>query len=230
VPVISFDHYPVIGPTAVRGEWYQNLEVVSEAARKAGKPMWAFCLAVAHDPYPVAQVEHLRLQAFSNLAYGAQAIQYFTYWTTKSDTWNFHDGPVGLDGKRTPVYDRVKQVNQEIQGLRPVFLGAKVIFVGHTPPLPAGTKPFKSAGPVKSLEAGGDGALVSHLEKGERGFLVIVNRSLSKKMPVDIVLHTMGGIDRVEKDGAVHNMTGAKHGAELAPGEVFVLSWRTPLK
>ena len=226
VPVISFDHYPVIGPAAVRGEWYQNLEIVSEASRKADKPMWGFCLAVAHDPYPVAQLQHLRLQAFSNLAYGAQAIQYFTYWTMKSDTWNFHEGPVGLDGKRTAVYNRVKQVNQEIQGLRPVFLGAKVLSIGHTDPIPAGTRPFQPVGPVKSLQSGGDGALISHLEKGDRQFLAIVNRSLARELPLKVTLHTMNGIDRVEKTGEVHPMTGAIHTAGLPPGDVFILSWR----
>ena len=56
---------------------------------------------------PRPQLQHLRgLQAFSNLAYGAQAIQYFTYWTMKSDTWNFHEGPVGLDGKPCAVYNQ----------------------------------------------------------------------------------------------------------------------------
>ena len=83
--MVSFDHYPVIsdgkGPASLRGEWYENLEIVSAAARKAGKPMWAFALSVPHSSYPAPTPAHLRLQVFSNLAYGAQVIQYFTYWT-----------------------------------------------------------------------------------------------------------------------------------------------------
>jgi hypothetical protein len=98
VPILSFDHYPVVG-NSLRAEWYENLEQVSAAARKARKPFWAFALSVAHDPYPIATLEQLRLQVFSNLAYGAQGIQYFTYWTSKSDVWNFHEAPIGLDGK-----------------------------------------------------------------------------------------------------------------------------------
>src|SRR4029434_816957 len=116
VPVISFDHYPVVG-SSLRDEWYENLERVSATAKAAKKPFWAFALAVAHGPYPIAELEHLRLQVFSDLAYGAQGIQYFTYWTPKSAEWNFHQAPIEVDGKRTPVYDRVKQVNSEIRAL-----------------------------------------------------------------------------------------------------------------
>ena len=82
VPVqkLSFDHYPVVGDS-LRYNWYENLEIISEAARKAGKPFWAFSLSVAHGPYPVPTIPQMRLQVYSDLAYGAQGIQYFTYWT-----------------------------------------------------------------------------------------------------------------------------------------------------
>lgn len=75
-PMLSFDHYPIHreGKDAsgdhVRGDFYYNLEVCSAAARKTGRPLWAFVLATAHNPYPVAEVNHMRLQAFSDLAYG----------------------------------------------------------------------------------------------------------------------------------------------------------------
>jgi hypothetical protein len=44
-------------------------------------------------------IEHLRVQAFSDLAYGAQAIQYFHVLDEQSDVWNFHEGPID---RRTP--------------------------------------------------------------------------------------------------------------------------------
>ena len=100
VPVqfISFDHYPVLGDS-LRANWYENLEIISEAARKAGKPFWAFALSVAHGKYPVPTIAQLRLQVFSDLAYGAQGIQYFTYWTPFDTTWNFNNGPLHLKAK-----------------------------------------------------------------------------------------------------------------------------------
>ena len=122
--LLSFDHYPVVGDTC-RPEWYENLEIFSDEARKAGKPFWAFALATAHEPYPIPDLAQLRLQVYSDLAYGAQGIQYFTYWTPeKNPTWDFHHAPVERSsGRRTDVYDKIKQMNAEIRALSGVFLG-----------------------------------------------------------------------------------------------------------
>ncbi len=223
-PFISFDHYPVVGDR-LRGEWYANLEIVSSAAREAKKPFWAFALAVAHGPYPVATLAHLRLQGFSDLAYGAQAIQYFTYWTVKSTDWNFHEAPIGLDGKRTAVFDRVKQVNREIQAVAPIFLNANVLGVGHTPPLPAGTRAYQAVPPISSVTTEGGGAVVSLLEKGKVWFLVVVNRELAKEVPVTVKFDGSIPISQVEKDGSKKALPGTEHKVTLPPGDMTIFTW-----
>ena len=226
VPLISFDHYPVIGDK-LRPEWYENLEVISAKSRETGKPFWAFALAVAHGPYPVATAPHLRVQAYSDLAYGAQGIQYFTYWTTRSDTWDFHEGPISVDGKRTAVYDRVKQVNQELQALRGVFVGSKVVAVGHTgKELPAGTRRFEPTAPVRSAETEGTGAVVSLLSKGDWRFLVVVNRDINKPMGLRLRIDPAAEPQRVEKDGTLHPLDFGGHQQDLAPGDATILAWR----
>ena len=143
VPVqfISFDHYPVLGDS-LRANWYENLEIIAAAAEKAGKPFWAFALSVAHGKYPIPTLAQLRLQVFSDLAYGAQGIEYFTYWTPYDTAWKFNNGPITLEGKRTVVYDRIRDVNKEIENLSHVFLGAKVISIAHTGIIPQGTRPL----------------------------------------------------------------------------------------
>lgn len=224
VPYLSFDHYPIIG-TGLRPGWYENLEIISRAARKAGIPFWAFALAVAHDPYPVARLEHLRLQVFSNLAYGAQCIQYFTYWTPESTVWNFHQAPIEKDGKHTPVYGRVKQVNREIQAYAPVFLGAKVLQVGHTGTRPRGTHPFKPERPVQHVETQGGGAVVSLLSRGAQRFLVAVNRDYTAAMPLEVTLDGTLAVSEVRKDGARPAIKGRRHSARVGPGDIQVLGW-----
>jgi hypothetical protein len=222
VPFISFDHYPVTSG-GLRAGWYENLEIISRAAGKAGKPFWAFALAVAHDPYPIARVEHMRLQAFSNLAYGAECIQYFTYWTPKSTVWNFHQAPIE-HGKRTIVFNRVKQVNAEIQGLAPVFARSKVVKVGHTGKVPQGTQPYRPEAPVMELRTEGDGAVVSLLEKGRRRYLVIVNRSHQAPMPLEIAFDGSKRVRLVRKDGGSER-PGRTYSAEVGPGDVLVVGW-----
>jgi hypothetical protein len=225
VPVkfISFDHYPIVG-NSVRGEWYENLEQVADVARTANKPFWAFVLAVAHGPYPIPTIEHLRLQAFSDLAYGAQAIQYFTYWTPTSKEWDFHEGPIDTHGHRTVVYDRVAQVNEEIRALSSVFLRARVRSVRHTGALPKGTRAYEPQAPVRSLRADG-GAVVSTLEKGPRRHLVIVNRDFNKPMPLEIAFDPASKVAEVRKDGAVHPIEVDSFARSVPPGDAVIFVW-----
>jgi Beta-galactosidase len=226
VPVtyLSFDHYPVIGDT-LRPEWYENLEQVAQAARMANKPFWAFALSVAHGPYPVPTLSQLRLQTFSNLVYGAQAIQYFTYWTSPSDVWNFHEGPIDAAGHRTAVYDRVKQINEEIRGLSPVFLGARILRVGHLGTLPKGTRRYEPQSPVTTIDTGDNGAIVSELEKGKRRFVAIVNRDPRAAMSLIVKLDGSVKMSEMRKDGIVRVVDGREFSSRIAPGDMAVLTW-----
>jgi len=231
-PMLSFDHYPVIRPgkdpagDKLRGDFYQNLEICAAAARKANRPLWAFVLATAHGPYPIAEVSHMRLQAFSNLAYGAQVIQYFTYWTPKSKEWNFHQGPIEADGKRTPTYDRVKQVNAEIQAVRGAFIGGKVVSVGHTgDAIPAGTARYVPAAPVTSLETKDAGAVVSVLENGDRRFLAVVNRDLHKPLKLTVGFDPATAVKVAAKNGTLSPVAAGSHTAAIDPGDILVFAW-----
>lgn len=224
VQVLSFDHYPILGDQ-LREDWYENLEIIAEAARKAGKPFWAFALAVAHDPYPVATVAGLRLQVFSDLAYGAQAIQYFTYWTPRSSRWNFHAAPVETDGTRTAVYDRVKQVNAEAQSLAPVFVGSEVTAVGHAGPLPRGTRAFAPEAPVTVIETGGHGAVVSRLRQDGHEFLAIVNRDLREAMSLRLEFEPDARIEHWRKAGDWEVAAATAYVDRVEPGDIRVFRW-----
>ncbi|MGN0202178.1 MAG: hypothetical protein ACI399_04655 [Candidatus Cryptobacteroides sp.] len=186
---LSFDHYPVL-QDKIRPDYYRNLEVISSNAGRKGIPFWAFVLSTAHGPYPVATYESMCMQAYSNLAYGAQGIEYFTFQPGKVNSVVFHDAPVDSAGARTEVFCKVKKVNDEIHSLTPVFLGAEVINVGHTGDLPEGTEQFIALPrQISALEYEGEGFLVSHLRNGRSEYLLLVNRSLSasQKISLDIL-------------------------------------------
>jgi len=190
--------------------------------------MWAFALAVAHGAYPVPTVAQLRVQVFSDLAYGAQAIEYFTYWTPPQPSpWDFHQGPITSDGKRTEVYDRVKEVNGEIQALRGVFLGAKVLSVGHTgKTIPRGTRSYQPAAPVNALKTGDSGgALVAGLANGAWRFLVVVNRDVNATAPLEVELDGSAAVHRVQKDGSLNRIDGTRVETQLEAGDACVLAW-----
>jgi hypothetical protein len=233
VPMLSWDHYPVVRrgkepeDDQLRADFYENLELCAAAGRGAKRPLWAFVMATAHAGYPIPTVAHLRVQAFSNLAYGTQTIQYFLYWTQKSTYWKFHDGPIDVDGNRTPVYDRVKQVNGEIQALRGAFVGTRVVAVGHTgSAIPAGTTRYTPAGPVKSLETEGVGAVVSMLERGGRRFLAVVNRDIHEPMPLAVSFDPAATVEVAGRDGSLTpvDVSGVTR-RTLEPGDIAVFVW-----
>jgi hypothetical protein len=227
VPIqqLSFDHYPVVGDS-LRSCWYENLEIFSEAARKAKKPFWAFALSVAHGPYPVPTIAQLRLQVFSDLAYGAQGIQYFTYWTPFDTVWKFNNAPIALEGKRTAVYDRIRLVNREIKNLSAVFLNSSVISVAHTGnTIPAGTKPLTQLPqPVRFLKTEGTGAVVSVLKNGENNYLVVVNRDFNKTMSLTIECDPK--VKKVLKDGNLVPASAYMGIMEIDPGDVAIYMWK----
>ncbi|MEN6456900.1 MAG: hypothetical protein ABFD10_21810 [Prolixibacteraceae bacterium] len=233
VQFVSFDYYPVF-KNHISESWYKNLELISKKSNEAGKPFWAFVLTTNYDNDHVTPqtLAAMRLQAFSNLAYGAQGIQYFTYWAATSvNTPPAEDqrgAPITVTGKRSIVYDRVKQMSKEIQNLSDVFLGAKTISVRHTglDRIPDGTIRLTSLPEaVKVFDTHGAPALVSVLEKGERSFFVIVNKDFQSNMKFTI--YGDDSLKRILKDGTIVPASAYEPSMELDPGDVAVYMFPT---
>ncbi|MCM1177369.1 MAG: hypothetical protein NC308_05085 [Clostridium sp.] len=216
VPVrfLSFDHYPIMevnGVSSLRPEWYKNLEDIRRIARAKKLPVWAFALALSHRLgdvlYPVPTVEELRLQMFSNLVYGAQGFQHFTFW----GIWQ--SGP-------TQVYDRVKTVNRELQALSKFFLGADVTDVWHVGEnIPYGTKKLAELPyGIDGISADGEGVILSRVRNEDNIYLAIVNKDYRKSQSVDIKF--TGRAWKFDKEG---NRADAVSGpASIAPGDIMV--------
>jgi len=246
-PVISFDNYPIeafykIDPvtrdtisadTLLRKGFYENLEIISARSRNIKKPFWAYVLSTSHLQYPVPNIAHLRLQVYSNLAYGAQGIQYFTFFTPYTDK-RFRDGPVFLDGKvvrkTENVYNLVKKMNKEIKGRSWVFLDSDVMWTMHTGSRVQGTTPFTPGKHpyLKSLQTTGEGALVSELRNGNNRFLVIVNRDFKKNMNVNITFPNSQSIKNISREGYIFpaitssNASTATLSRTVEPGDALI--------
>jgi len=225
IQTLSFDFYPIVG-NQVRERYYENLEVIAEESRKSGKPFWAFALSTAHDPYPIPNIAHLKMQMYSNLAYGAQYLQYFTYWNPDTTVWKFHEAPINLEKKRSQVYERIREVNKELQSRAFVFVNAKVLSIRHTgETIPVGTKRLEQLPPqVKSLDTKEDGAIVSLLEKGGYQYLVVVNKSIVK--PLDLHISFNGKTELVLKDGLIKDASLYSSWYRLSAGEAEIFRWK----
>ena len=190
LPFISFDYYP-IRKFGIRDTWYSCLEDIRQESLRSGKPFLAFALCTPHAEYPQPTIEMLRLQIYSDLVYGAQAIEYFTYWTPKpTDVWDFHDAPISIDGRRTKNYKLVKRMNQELRGLLPLFDKAEVQTVNHMVTIPKGTTKLLHA-PInikKMRVEGRQGAIVSTFKKDGHLYMAVVNKDYQNDMRLYITV------------------------------------------
>lgn len=223
----SFDSYPLTNYPGIYKNWHQNLEIFADEAKKANKPFWGFAQSTHFDDtHEDISLSTLRVQMFTNLAYGAQGLQYFTYWTPPANTTeSFHGGPIGLDKKRSSVYDMLKQLNQEITNLSGVFVGSKVISVKQTGKnIPKGTiRLSEPPAPLKVLETSGEGAIVSVLENGKNRFIVIVNRDFKKSM--NLILLGDDNLMKVLKDGSIVPTNTYSSATEIEPGDMAVYKY-----
>ncbi len=225
LPMVSFDNYPVTFE-GIRENWYDNLQIVHDESEAAGLPFWAFALSTAHGTYPLPTMASLRLQLYTDLAYGAQGLQYFTYWNPGTEVWDFHDAPINQDKQRSEAYSLVQQMNREIRNRAFVFLGSKVVSIAHI-----GEKMFKGCtrleslpAHVTSLSAGSEGAVVSLLENGKWNYLVVVSRSLDKAVDLTVSFDTRAW--SIDHEGAASKLENREKSCRLDPGDAQIFKFR----
>ena len=155
--ILSYDHYALLDPAQPpRPEVFPNLDVVRRKGLEYGIPFCAVVLSTPHGPYRNPSEADLRWQAWTALAYGAKGISWFTYWTPKSQEWNFHNGILDETGKRTEHYEQVKRLHGAIRAMGPTLrtLTSTAVYAAGTK-LP-GVEPWPEAGaaPVARVEGG----------------------------------------------------------------------------
>jgi len=214
----------------VSPNWYRQLEYLSGLARREKLPLALFACDVAHNVidyvYPVPTVAMLRLQMYSNLAYGARMLQYFTYWNPDSKTpLKFHESIIRENGTRSPVYDRVRQVNRELQARAFVFMDSELVSVSHTgAEIPIGTRRLeKLPSYVKSLTTPDGGAVVAQFAGSKFDALVVVNRSPVQEMQLTINLDP--SVVRILEDGTKvpASVYGGAYSVSPGAAEIFVM-------
>ena len=229
LPQLSYDHYPVNvnekGETYLNPFFYQNLEMVSAEGKRVGKPFWAFALSTAHGSYPIPTIDHLRLQMYSNLAYGAQLLQYFTYWNPGTETWDFHQAPVTQQGLRSTVYDLVREFNQEIQRRAFVWKGCRMESVYHLgESIPKGTTLLTTLPQhFRQLSLNKGSILVSTLVNGDKHYVQIVNTSPAH--PAQFQLLTDDEVKLVRRDASMQKASLYEPLHILAPGDTEIYTY-----
>ena len=217
--ILSFDIYPIVS-NFIRPNWYSNLETIKDEAEKADIPFWAFALTSAHWDYPVPTIEHLRMQVYSNLAYGAKGIQYFTFWIPVEKE-EFTSAPIDRSGNKTNEYYLLQQMNKEIHRYAYIFQTSKVNKVSHYGDIPEGTTQFSNAPYfMRSIDIRGGNALLSEMENDDNSFFMIQNTNLNKEIGITIQPDEQTQI--ILKNGSIIPASLIKEEFKLTPGDMVM--------
>lgn len=224
-PLLSYDSYPLTtndGETVVSDRFYYNLNLYHTVSEKQGVPFWAFGLVSQHFKFAMPNADNLRFETFSALAYGAQGISYYRYVPISYGTNNpTRIAPVDSVGGRTYVWYDLREVNAEIQRYAPVFLGCRVVNVGHVGNVPFGANRLtRLPEPFRKLRSGRDGILFSHVRNNGHDYFVIVNHNPERQQKVRFSLSAP--LIRLMPDGTVMQQKSAY--VELDPGGYAIFS------
>jgi hypothetical protein len=134
MPVISYDNYVIYADGATdEAQHFSALALYRELSLKYDVPFWAFALTIKHFHYRRPSESDVRWKQFTNLAYGAKGLWYFTYWgPTDWDKWDDRAIINPADGSKTELYGYVKAINDNVQSMGQVLLNLISEDVGHT--------------------------------------------------------------------------------------------------
>lgn len=126
--VLSFDYYPFKDNSGSDKEYLRNmlrnLCDIAVCANEYGVPAWGFVQNSSWQGMRVPSDDELRFLSHIHLAFGLKSYSYFLY-SQPSRTSGYEgifEGMITYDGERTEIYDRVKNNNAELDGLRGLYL------------------------------------------------------------------------------------------------------------
>ena len=180
--VISFDHYPFLENKITEDNFY-NLQAIRDCCNRHGLEFWSFIQTCRFLENVTPTPEQVFWQAFTNLAYGAKGLLYFTYATVTHDpATGFGPAMADTDGTLTPRYYAAQRVNRYLEEVGNTLLSLRhcgVKFYGY--------RCKDTAGAFAGLkDVAGGAALVGCFERENERYLLPVN--LSEKESADLRL------------------------------------------
>ena len=223
--ILSYDCYPAMD-YGVLNWWYMCNEAVLATCRKYGIPFWGFaatCWIDREGPnnmHAKPTLENVRLTVNTHLAYGAQAMQYFTIRDFGGTSW----APM-MREQWTDAYDLLKEANLEMKRREKVFAGGHVVktrFTGLTPFACLPLIPEDLPAAIASIDTDRT-TLVSFVENGEDRYIVVVNSVWTEKCNAEVVLKQPCSI--IDRTGAETQYPKGKHALVIDEGDMLVIRY-----
>ncbi len=229
---LSFDVYPCFPDWVLDRDWYPSLELVSKKSQEAGIGFWAFAASCRFsDGYGLRckpTMASLRLQDYTNLAYGAECLEYFTWATAGDEEFNFGDWPIAINGEintTNPTYEYVQTINREIQNRAFVYDGCKLKWAAHHNDIPKNCRPVDMSQlpeAVMSYRSESD-LLLTLIENdgGKSEYLNIMSRTHFKSSKVHVRFKYP--VQTVERDGSLKTYNPGDYDFTIEPGDILIV-------
>lgn len=198
-PFLSYDNYSL-----VKGEmldyFFTNLEVVGRLSVELGVPFWNCVLSNTHFNYMENSDATYHLQAYATMAHGGRGIQYFSYFTWSNG--NYRLGPIDQFGNKTPSWEMIRRINNQIHVLAPTLKTLTSTGVYHYPLVPPRCRPLSESKLIESVEMTQRYVvppvqarfLIGEFEDDQgRPYFMLVNKDLGESFRYRIQLKKPGG-------------------------------------
>lgn len=223
--LISFDMYPILEEGEVMQSWHKCLRAVADMGRKYNVPIWTFAASCWIDSEGGIivrgrpSVENLRLQVYTDLAYGAQVVQFFTIMQYSGTSF----APFMYDGTWSEAYDILKETCLQVQKRGFVFDGCKVnkiTFTGASAIWGEFLCEADLPDAIGALDTDKQ-ALVTFLENRGNQYIAIVNQSYTEKLTATVDFNELAYT--IERDGSFTEHLPGEETIKVDEGDLLVI-------
>jgi len=172
--ILYYDCYPAINGIA-NPEYYKNMEIIRKSSVDHHIPFWVNVYTMPFNANDAPEHSHLRVQAYSALAYGARGLAFNTYSAPDSAVWQFKSGLIDKAGNPTQAWYSSAEINSEIHQLGPVLIKLQSTGVFHSSPAPPGCSALGPDLPITQVD--GESFLLGFFSYNKEKYVFIVNKN-----------------------------------------------------
>lgn len=194
---LAYDNYPFKRKQRLEKTYFNNLEVIRRVGLKYGiktssclQSFGMYFSGVEELRRP--NVDELRMNVFTNLAYGIKNPVWFPYWSATGLGGNLTFSPSMIDstGAKTDFYEPFRELNGQMKQLGKTLINLDAQQVYHTgDSLWLGTA-YPPADFIAQVDDKKAEMILSRFTNKTSGnqYLMVVNRSFKKSQPISIQL------------------------------------------
>lgn len=222
--ILCYDRYTQMNPEEEGvQDYFMNLRVVADAAKKAGIIPWTTLLSVGHFRYRVPNEDDLRWQINTAAACGMKGIMWFFIYE-RAPYSNYRLAPIDEFWEKTETYHRLSRVNRHfLHNFGDFFLNANHTATYLIGKEYGGYEMFKrdetSDGIMDVTCEQGLPAVLGFFEKDGDRYIAVVNNSWTESGRFDIHVKKGHKIERVGWNGEFMDMKIYKHDAHYSETE-----------